>query len=121
MTFALSPGQAHDAPEGRKLLTGWQRRPDGVPMVMDRAYEGDETRQLVLQLGFEPVVPPNPNRRHPWAYDRNLYRRRNEVERLFRRLKGFRRIFSRFEKLDRMFTAFIHFALIIDMICVNTP
>ena len=121
LTFALSPGQAHDAPEGRKLLTGWHRRPAQVPMVMDRAYEGDETRQLVLQLGFEPVVPPNPNRLHPWTYDRSLYRRRNEIERLFRRLKGFRRIFSRFEKLDIMFTAFIHFALIIDMICVNTP
>jgi transposase len=109
LTFALSPGHAHDAPEGRKLLAGWQRRPDGVPMGMDRAYEGDETRQLVLQLGFAPVVPPNPNRLNPWPYDRRLYRRRNEVERLFRRLKGFRRIFSRFEKLDRMFTAFIHF------------
>jgi transposase len=79
-------------------------------MVMDRAYEGDQTRQLVLELGFAPVVPPHPNRRHPWAYNRGLYRRRNEVERLFRRLKGFRRIFSRFEKLDLMFTAFIHFA-----------
>ena len=102
-------------------MTGWQRRPDGVPMVMDRAYEGDETRQLVLELGFEPVVPPKSNRLQPWPYNRNLYRRRNEIERLFRRLKGFRRIFSRFEKLDLMFTAFIHFALIIDMICVNTP
>jgi transposase len=121
LTFALSPGQAHDAPEGRKLLTGWQRRPAGVPMVMDRAYEGDETRQLALELGFEPVVPPNPNRVRPWTYDRSLYRRRNEIERLFRRLKGFRRIFSRFEKLDIMFTAFIHFALIVDMLCVNTP
>jgi transposase len=121
LTFALSPGQAHDAPEGRKLLAGWHRRPDPVPMVMDRAYEGDETRQLVLQLGFEPVVPPHPNRLHPWIYDRSLDRRRNEIERLLRRLKGFRRIFSRFEKLDLMFTAFIHFALIIDMICVNTP
>ena len=88
-------------------------------MVMDRACEGDETRQLVLELGLEPVVPPNPNRRHP--YDRNLYRRRNEIERLLRRPNGFRRIFSRFEKLDIMLTAFIHFALIIDMICVNTP
>ena len=87
-------------------------------MVMDRAYEGDQTRQLVLQLGFEPVVPPTPTGSTP---DRSLYRRRNEVERLFRRLKGFRRIFSRFEKLDLMFTAFIHFALIIDMICVNPP
>jgi transposase len=81
---------------------------------MDRAYEGDETRQLVLDLGWEPVVPPNPNRIHPWNYDRALYRKRNEVERLFRRLKGFRRIFSRFDKLDVMFMAFIHFALAVE-------
>ena len=25
---------------------------------MDRAYEGNETRQLALDLGFVPVVPP---------------------------------------------------------------
>lgn len=81
---------------------------------MDRAYEGDETRQLVLDLGWEPVVPPNPNRIRPWNYDRALYRKRNEVERLFRRLKGFRRIFSRFDKLDTMFMAFIHFALAVE-------
>ena len=90
-------------------------------MLMDRAYEGDETRQLVLKLGFEPVVPPKSNRREPSKYDRNLYRRRNEVERLFRRLKGFRRLFSRFDKLDIMFKTFIYFALIIDTICVNRP
>jgi len=47
-------------------------------------------------------------------YERALYRRRNEIERLFRRLKGFRRIFSRFEKLDVMFIGFIHFALIME-------
>ena len=81
-------------------------------MIMDKAYEGDETRQLVLDLGFTPVVPPKSNRITPWEYDRAMYRRRNEVERLFRRLKGFRRIFSRFDKLDVMFKAFIHFALI---------
>jgi len=81
---------------------------------MDRAYEGDETRQLVLALGFDPVVPPKQNRLHPWEYDRFMYSRRNEIERLFRRLKGFRRIFSRFDKLDVMFTAFIHFALIVE-------
>ena len=61
-----------------------------------------------------PVVPPKHNRLTPWAYDRALYKRRNEIERLFRRLKGFRRIFSRFEKLDVMFVAFINFALIIE-------
>ena len=51
--------------------------PQTGAVPMDRAYEGDATRQLVLQLGFEPVVPPNPNRRHPWTYDHSLYRRRN--------------------------------------------
>ena len=85
-----------------------------VYLVMDRAYEGLETRQLALDLGFTPVVPPKKNRPAPWEYDREMYRRRNEIERLVRRLKGFRRVFSRFDKLDVMFLAFIHFALIVD-------
>jgi transposase len=88
--------------------------PEGLPMLMDRAYEGDETRQLVLDLGMIPVVPPKSNRLTPWEYDRALYKKRNEVERLFRRIKGFRRIFSRFEKLDVVFLAFLHFALIVE-------
>ena len=81
---------------------------------MDRAYEGEETRQLALDLGFIPVVPPKNNRIMAWEYNKAMYKRRNEIERLFRRLKGFRRIFSRFEKLDVMFMAFINFALIAD-------
>ena len=123
MTFSLSPGQAGDGPEGRKLLERWDYRPDRpLPIIMDRAYEGDETRQLTLQLGFEPVVPPKSNRVSPWEYNREMYKRRNQIERLFRRLKGFRRIFSRFEKLDCMFAAFIHFAFVVDwLLCVNTP
>jgi hypothetical protein len=60
-----------------------------------------------------PAVPPKSNRRAPWDYDRELYKKRNQVERLFRRLKGFRRICSRFKKLDVVFLAFIYFAFII--------
>ena len=114
IAFSLSPGHNHDAPEGRELLRTLKPVQAHVCMIMDRAYEGDETRQLVLDLGLTPVVPPKQNRVSPWQYDRVMYRRRNEIERLFRRLKGFRRIFSRFDKLDVMFTAFIHFALIVE-------
>ena len=114
ITFSLSPGHNHDAPEGRELLRMLKPVHSTVSMIMDRAYEGAETRQLVLELGFTPVVPPKQGRVSPWHYDRIMYRRRNEIERLFRRLKGFRRIFSRFDKLDVMFTAFIHFALIVE-------
>src|SRR4249920_1091930 len=114
ITFSLSPGQAHDAPEGRKLLRALGKTQWPIHLLMDRAYEGDQTRQLALDLGFIPVVPPKQNRVTPWEYNRAMYKRRNEIERLFRRLKGFRRIFSRFEKLDVMFMAFINFALIAD-------
>ncbi len=121
MTFSLSPGQAHDAAEGRKLLsrlrpvcTPGRPQQENLHVVMDRAYEGNETRQLALELGFIPVVPPLSTRVAPWEYDKEVYKRRNEVERLFRRLKGFRRIFSRFDKLDALFLGFILLALIFD-------
>jgi transposase len=81
---------------------------------LDGAYAGNETRQLALDLGFIPVVPPPKTRLELWEYDREMYKPRNEVERLFRRLKGFRRIFSRFDKLDVVFIGFISFSLIAD-------
>ena len=102
-------------------MSDWVDRRQNLPLVMDRAYEGDETRRLALDLGFKPVVPAKSNRVKPWQYDKEIYKRRNEIERLFRRLKGFGRIFSRFEKLDILFKALIKFALIIDMISVNRP
>jgi transposase len=125
ITFALSPGQASDTIEGRKLLGGIGPLPAPLHLIMDRAYEDNETLQLALDFGFIPVVPPRPQRLEPWQYDKAMYRRRNEIERLFRRLKGFRRIFSRFDKLDLVFLAFLHFALIVEalryLVSVNTP
>ena len=125
ITFALSPGQASDTVEGRKLLGGIGPLPAPLHLVMDRAYEDNETLQLALDFGFIPVVPPRPQRLEPWQYDKAMYRRRNEIERLFRRLKGFRRIFSRFDKLDLMFLSFLYFALIVEalryLFSVNTP
>ena len=52
VTFCLSPGQAHDAPEGRRLLSSLGPTSRPVHLLMDRAYEGNETRQLALDLGF---------------------------------------------------------------------
>ena len=44
VTFSLSPGESGDAPERRALLKmlencGWE----GVNVIMDKAYEGDDT------------------------------------------------------------------------------
>ena len=49
---------------------------------MDRAYEGNETRQLALDLGFIPVVPPIKTRLDPWEYDREMYKQTPPSSRL---------------------------------------
>lgn len=112
--LALSAGNCGDAPEGRSLLRQLGPAEQPVHLLMDRAYEGDETRALAMELGYIPVVPPKRNRKEPWDYDKQLYKQRNQVERLFRRLKRFRRIFTRYDKLDVIFLAFIYFALVVD-------
>ena len=89
---------------------------------MDRAYEGNQTRQLALELGYTPVVPPKSNRKTPWDYNRQMYKRRNQVERLFRQLKRYRRIFSRYDKLDLINIGFITLVLTTEALrSVNRP
>ena len=122
LIWCLSPGNAGDAPQGRKLLEA--PGPTSVPcsLFMDRAYEGNETQRPSLRLSHEPVGPPNPLRRNPWNYDKELYKRCNEVERLFRRPKSYRRIATYYDKMDVLFLGFIMFALIVESLkCVNTP
>ena len=109
--FALSPDKAAMALRDA-IAAGLGSAPASCHLIMDRAYEGNETRQFALELGLSRWCHPTPIA-SPWEYDRDV-RKRNEVERLFRRLKGFRRVFSRFDKLDVMFMAFIHFALIFE-------
>jgi len=91
--FSLSAGNCGDAPEERALLRqlGPVDRP--VHLLMDRAYEGGKTQALAVELGYTPVVPPKSNRKNPWDCDKELYKQRNQVERLFCRLKRFRNFY----------------------------
>jgi len=79
---------------------------------MDRAYEGDKTRELCQSFGHKPVVPPKKNRINPWEYDHELYKRRNIIERLFRWLKAYRRVCTRYDKLDVIFLSFVQIACV---------
>lgn len=110
--FILSPGNAHDAPQGRLLMEKVGKQKEYKPLLMDRAYEDDYTRYIAQTLGFSPIVPPKSNRINPWKYDKELYKFRNEIERLFRLIQGFRRVFSRFDKLDDVYIGFIQLAFI---------
>jgi len=61
-------------------------------------------------------VPPNPNRLEPWDYDKELYKKLNEVERLFRRIKAYRRIFTGYDKLDIIYLGFLLPAFIFEIL-----
>jgi transposase len=111
LTFTLSPGNNHDAPEGRKLIETISSDNEHS-LVMDKAYEDEETRKLAVKQGFIPVVPPKSNRKEPWEYDKELYKRRNEVERFFLRIKRFRKVFTRYDKLDSSYIAVVNLAMI---------
>jgi transposase len=125
VALALSEGQKHDAPEGRNLLESqgttdellerFNKRPNtNISLLADKAYEGDATCELAFELGYGLCIPPKSNRKNSWGYDKELYKRRNEIERLFRRVKEFRRVFTRYDKLDVIFLGFIFFGFIVE-------
>ncbi len=111
--WAPPTSAAPDAPEPPERSQGaWQPaslttafvRPSLLAdcLVMDKAAEGDEAREMGAGRGLEPVVPPKANRVSPWEYERELYKKRNEGERLFRQLKRFRCVFCAVRQLDRL-------------------
>lgn len=57
----LSGGNCHDAPQGRISIEHIGERYPGVPILMDKAYEGDKTRELCRLFGHDSVVPPKKN------------------------------------------------------------
>ena len=102
--IALAPGQSHDLAPASLMIAGQSAR----FVLADRAYDAGWFRQAVRAIGAEPVIPPNPTRKHPAAYDALRYKARNRIERLVGRLKRFRRIATRYDRRAAYFLAAIH-------------
>ena len=51
ISFSLSGGAKHDAPEGIKLLFFTPTCRIGQSLLMDCAYEGDKMRAIAKKLG----------------------------------------------------------------------
>ena len=60
--FALTEGQAHDAPEAIPLLTGIK----AGHVIVDKGYESDKVLDFIRSQGAIPVIPPKTNRKNPW-------------------------------------------------------
>lgn len=107
MALTITPGQAHDLTGAEMLLA---IIPTPRRFIADRAYDAKRLRDWLTARGCQPVIPPNPTRKHPHTYDRVAYRGRNVIERMFCRLKDFRRIATRYDKRADVFMAAIFIA-----------
>lgn len=70
---------------GARLIEGFACR----FVTADRAYDAEHFHDTILDAGAEPVIPPRPNRRKPHAYDKDLYKERNLVERFLNNSSSF--------------------------------
>lgn len=81
----------------------------------DKGYRANWIDTFLLALGIQPVIPSRENEDREARgveFDKELYRRRNVVERLIGWLKESRRIFSRYEKTAKNFGGMITLAFI---------
>jgi len=68
---------------------------------------------LVLLHGIRITIPRKKNEHRTGPFDRQVYRQRNQVERLFNRLKQFRRVATRYEKRAVNYAAMLTIAMIL--------
>ena len=107
--FALTAGQAGDAPQALPLLEGL-----AADIVMaDTAYDSDALRSAVAAKGALAVIPNNPSRARKYPLDKAIYAERHLVECCFSKLKHFRRVATRYEKTARNYLAVVALAAII--------
>ena len=106
MTFALSPGQRHEALGFAPLMAGGavkrsgRGRPKRRPgrMMGDKAYSSGKIRAYLRTHGIRITIPHKVNEHRSGPFDRAIYRLREQVERLINRLKQNRRVATRYEK-----------------------
>ena len=62
----------HDVPCGEELMIAAHIPQSAEYCAMDKGYEGDRMRLLVMGLGLTPVVPPKSNRSIKWDNDKEI-------------------------------------------------
>ena len=108
MRLIGGPGQENDIQRAEALIEGL--KPGHV--LADKAYDADRLHGAILRAGANVVIPPKRNRCIQHAYDKEIYKERNRIERFFNKLKHFRRVATRYDKLLANFMGFVTIAAI---------
>ncbi len=107
--FHLTPGQAHDLDGADVLLPAIIDKIDAL--LADKSYDAqDRVLAVLAHAGVAIVIPSKSNRRHPRAYDKELYKARHLIENFFAKLKQYRALATRYDKRAVSFLGAIHLA-----------
>jgi transposase len=112
----VTAGQRGDAPVFPEWLAEVPPECPVEEAVLDRAFDSDAIRELLVERDIAPCIPSSANRKEPIYYDKERYQGRNVIERLFGRLKQFRRVATRYDKLAETFLAFVQITAVFQMI-----
>ncbi len=103
----LTEGQAHDGRSGADMVGTIGA---GQTLLADRGYDSDGLRDRLAARGAVACIRPMPTRKRFPAFDRILYRQRNQIERFFNKLKHFRAVATRYDKRDDNYLASVQLA-----------
>jgi transposase len=78
----------------------------------DKGYSSRKYRQYLRRHEIRLTIPRKKNEHRTGPFDRELYRQRNQVERLIKRLKQIRRVATRYEKRGVCYAAMLTLAMI---------
>jgi transposase len=105
----ITEGKAHDGRSAQDMIDTVK---PGDVLLADRAYDSNALRQTLAARGAQASVKPIPNRVTALRFNRQLYRKRNLVERFFNKIQHYGAVAARCDKRDDNFLASIKLASI---------
>lgn len=109
LRFTLTAGQRHDVTQASVLISGVSSE----YVIADAAYDSDAFRSQIATQGAEAVIRPRKSGLEDIAYDKDVYKLRNVIERFFHRLKQYRRVATRYDKYAVRYLGFVYVAAIL--------
>jgi transposase len=109
----LTGGQVHEARAFDQVAEDLEALMSTVrPMFVagDKAYGSKRIRDWLIERNVTPVIPTKSNERRDADFPKDVYRRRNIIERCIGWLKEFRRVATRYEKLASRFLCMLKLA-----------
>jgi transposase len=107
LEILISRAEASDISQAERLIN--DRRCENL--LADRVYDSNKLRSNLKEQGIKSVIAGGINRKQTIEYDKELYKRRNVVERFIGRIKEYRRIATRYDKTSLIYRAGVVLAL----------